>query len=79
MSREARGIAPSTTLERRPSSVATLRHPELHHVTCCRNDDLSLCGFDVSDEPWVGLEATCVVCADLDNDGDDCPFGGMCP
>lgn len=37
------------------------------HVVCC-DPDVALCGSDVSDVAWVDEdeEATCVVCADLE-------------
>lgn len=42
----------------------------LYHVTCC-DDDIALCGQDVSDYPETDGdgELHCVVCEDLD-DGD---------
>ncbi|MFI6249004.1 hypothetical protein [Streptomyces sp. NPDC051016] len=46
------------------------------HVVCC-NRDLALCGSDVTELPWVGdeVEATCVVCRDLE--GQPCPRCGQ--
>lgn len=37
------------------------------HVVCC-NPDIALCGSDVADVDWVSndAEATCVVCAELE-------------
>jgi hypothetical protein len=67
------------------SDTATLRlvagpstAADLQHVACCRNDDMALCGTDVTDAPWLDDETSCVVCVDLD-EFDACPFGGSCP
>lgn len=37
------------------------------HVTCCLDDDMALCGLDVTDAPWGAGddELMCVVCAHL--------------
>lgn len=70
-----RHIAPSST------AVAVRQRqeaPDEHHVTCCRDDDLTLCGFDASALDWTEETTTCVVCADLEG-CDACPFGGVCP
>jgi len=42
---------------------------ELHHICCCVDDDLALCGRDVSDEPYLDNcdgERDCLVCKYLD-------------
>lgn len=63
----------STTL---PASL-----DDLDHVCCCLNDNLSLCGFDVTgavlDDDLGDID--CVVCADLAH-SHICPFTNKpCP
>lgn len=55
---------------------------DLDHVTCCRNDDLTLCGMDASLMPFTEFEVpSCIVCDDLEihDDGYFCPYFGRCP
>lgn len=42
--------------------------PDIMHLVCDCNDDIALCGTDVSGEPWNhdSDPDLCVVCADLD-------------
>lgn len=46
---------------------------DLTHVICC-NEDIAVCGTDVSDEPFVGddVPVDCIVCLDADT----CPLCG---
>lgn len=49
------------------------------HWTCCRNDDVSMCGKDVMDVPLVDFtQASCATCDSLINT-DYCPLGLICP
>lgn len=53
---------------------------ELHHLTCCVDDDLALCGLDVSLVAWtsgVG-EQPCIVCCHLEGYPTFCPKYGTC-
>jgi hypothetical protein len=35
----------------------------LDHWTCCLDDNVALCGADVTDEPWAPFDvASCTVC-----------------
>lgn len=38
---------------------------DLIHLVCC-DDDVALCGEDVSGQAWTGGTQWCVVCKDLD-------------
>lgn len=48
---------------------------DLWHVYCCKDEDLGLCGTDLSDmeecEPDV-CDDICIVCDDIDNLEDAC-------
>jgi hypothetical protein len=54
---------------------------DLLHLVECHDDNLTLCGLDATDVPWVDDGLPCVVCTDLDRwhcgcecgccDGDD--------
>jgi hypothetical protein len=53
---------------------------ELIHITCC-NDDVALCGTDVSDAPVKGWDTypdpdDCIVCEEIDNTT-GCPECGL--
>lgn len=52
---------------------------DLLHISCCLNDDLALCGLDVTgvDHADDLIEPVCVVCVDL-VDTDHCPSGRKC-
>lgn len=57
---------------------------ELCHVVCCADDDTGLCGKDLTAVRWAAPDepATCVVCADLDEDAwpcATCPLSGNRP
>lgn len=48
----------------------------LQHVYCCEDENLGLCGTDLTTVPFQEFdEASCVVCAHLD--GGDC--AAVCP
>lgn len=51
----------------RQQPTTTIYLPEMFHQTCCEDDNLGLCGTDVTDLPWTdGFgEEPCLVCADL--------------
>lgn len=51
-----------------PAPTASDIRDDLDHVTCCEDDNLALCGTDVTDDEWIPAEAltTCVVCAHLE-------------
>jgi hypothetical protein len=54
----------------------------IDHIACCRNDDLALCGEDLSGaECVVGPTGApvCGPCEFLDEKYDGCPYGGRCP
>lgn len=52
---------------------------ELVHVVCCRDENLALCGTDVSGHPWRQCRPEdCVVCADMGRNR-ACPRQGSCP
>lgn len=39
-----------------------------NHVTCCEDDDLGLCGKDLSGHAWnEGAVVDCVICAELED------------
>ncbi len=69
---------PQTVPER--SSVD--QDDELVHQVCCRDNDVALCGRDVSLAAWrddgeLDRPNDCVVCEDL-NRGYVCPLFGRC-
>lgn len=40
--------------------------PTKDHWVCCRNDNITLCGFDATGLPWVDFNLSgCVVCDEL--------------
>lgn len=48
---------------------------DLNHITCVCDDNLALCGTDVTYHEWVATaEVTCVVCRDLEDE--PCPRCG---
>lgn len=55
------------------------------HLTCCQDDDLALCGADVTGEPWAdeddSADDDCTVCEYLDAHDDDVdePCTTPCP
>lgn len=55
--------------------------PNLGHVMCCEDDDLALCGRDISDYGEVGSIAraeTCASCLVRESNYDLCPKGTIC-
>jgi hypothetical protein len=56
-----------TALAPEPVALRDSGDDSFTHVVCC-NPNLALCGSDVTDVDWVGddVEATCVVCAELE-------------
>lgn len=55
-----------------PAGVGNDR-PGIAHRVCCVDENVAVCGLDVSEEPWVQVGEKiqrCVVCDDL---------GGRCP
>jgi hypothetical protein len=48
------------------------------HVVCCRDDNLALCGTDVTDEPWADPVDLCVVCDALAAEVARCSPTGPC-
>lgn len=65
-----------------PQAGAQQGQPDVFHTTCCEDDDLALCGLDVSDLPFTDGEdeQNCIVCEDLYlNHPSDCPRFGVCP
>lgn len=68
------GDAAVSTPLARPRSTGPWKSDDLDHYVCCDND-VALCGADVSDAEWSeDLPDLCVVCDDLD--GFDCPRCG---
>lgn len=65
-----------TALDTHPIPTTT-DGDDIGHLVCCCNEDLAMCGADVTDEPW-GADDTpeCVVCRDLWPDETDCPRCG---
>lgn len=59
--------------ETRPKFPKIEEGSELDHFYCC-DEDISMCGFDISDLPVVdfGLDNICVVCAEINI----CPICG---
>lgn len=65
-----------------PVVVALPLKDTLDHWVCCRDDNRSFCGTDVSESPWSDFDAaSCVACQTVHVEtGDFCPFGcGECP
>lgn len=66
----------TTHTETRPLGAEELLDASnMSHIVCC-DDDIALCGIDVSDTPWRDddFEVECVVCAELEDY--DCPKCG---
>lgn len=59
--------------------AATGHDDDLHHVTCC-DDDIAMCGLDVTDVPWGDGEGEvlCPLCAIAEEEDLACPVPG-CP
>jgi hypothetical protein len=71
-----------TAVETRPlGSDLEPGDDEPHHVVCCRDENLALCGTDVTDDAWRSDEVppSCVVCDDLLRNPSFCPLLGWCP
>ena len=63
-----------------PERSSVDQDDELVHQVCCRDNDVALCGRDVSLAEWrttPAHERDCVVCDDL-NRGRVCPLFGEC-
>jgi len=66
------------TLDTAPVLSASVPSDDcLDHVTCCGDDNLALCGTDVTADEWIPEDSptTCVVCASLEestNAADSC-------
>ena len=61
--------------------MAAIAPAEVHHFTCC-DDDVAMCGQDVSAEPECGPGCTntsCPLCATLLKDGQPCAVPGCRP
>lgn len=56
-----------TVLAPEPTTTAQDTGDNLTHSVCACDDDLALCGADVSGQPWADddEEVDCVVCQDL--------------
>ncbi|MFJ1653474.1 hypothetical protein ACIOC2_19205 [Streptomyces sp. NPDC088337] len=56
-----------TTLAPEATTTGHDSGDDLTHAICGCNEDLALCGADVSGEPWAGEaeEVNCIVCQDL--------------
>lgn len=50
---------------------------DLDHWCCCTDEDVSLCGFDLSESPFGKFDmASCTVCEEIAEETDCCPFSG---
>ena len=64
----------STALAPEPAVVETHHDDDLDHIMCCRDDDLALCGRDISDHELLDddelfdEESLCIVCDHLADD-----------
>lgn len=71
-----------TTIEIAPTTGdLLLGDSEMSHASCCRDDDVSLCGIDVSGLETLAPASTvdCIVCRELD-ECSVCPLTGqVCP
>lgn len=70
-----------TAVQFQPAPVRADRDDDLIHTTCCHDDDLALCGADLTGEPWTeGGDNLCVVCeALLDAEDADGVVYCLCP
>lgn len=59
-----------------PEATSQLLGDDTTHVVCC-DENTALCGLDMTHVPWTSPDedTTCVVCADLDEQG-YCPTCG---
>lgn len=57
-----------TTLSLDSAPAVQVEDGSLDHVTCCMDDNLALCGTDVTEDEWVAPDSpiTCVVCHALE-------------
>lgn len=62
-----------------PLTLLVKERPELFHTCCCDDDDVALCGEDVSMMPFTDGdgEQCCMVCEDL-MEQSSCPKFGRC-
>lgn len=51
-----------------------------HHIVCC-DDDIAICGQDVSQHAWSDGKGTaqCQTCRRMERDGEPCPVPGCDP
>lgn len=59
----------STALKEETVTSHTSNDDELHHLYCTCNEDIALCGTDISEDVYLArtlVEALCVVCEDLE-------------
>lgn len=62
-----------------PSTTDITTDDELDHITCCVDENISLCGLDLTDVPWVDdFTNLCRMCAELDDVPDDTPEDEPC-
>jgi hypothetical protein len=51
---------------------------DLGHVWCCQDEDIGLCGVDLTGQGYGPGAGECVVCSDLEGTA-FCPRGFTCP
>lgn len=66
-------LTPSTT------SSTSSDDDDLGHTYCCLDENVGLCGADLTDAPEMDGCTDCVVCIDLDRVGDYCPRRDFAP
>lgn len=64
----------------RPTPSTTGGTPDLVHAPCCCDEDVALCGLDVSAQAYTRLPLDCIVCVALqDRIETEGRCGGCCP
>lgn len=66
-------MTPAPTFQ--PTVQRTTPGESLNHIVCCHDDDLALCGVDVSGHDFTDEPTSCAVCLDLEY----APCPSSCP
>jgi len=67
-------------LHHKPATTPPFLDDEPSHIVCCVDENIGLCGTDLTNVPWVDDDTPtgCVVCSDLHDVVTFCPKGGKC-
>lgn len=69
-----------STLAERVPAPSHVDDIDIVHTCCCLNQDVALCGEDLTDAVWVEEPEVCCVDCELVIVKDiECPYGHTCP